>query len=235
MGLNSSTYSNRTFINIVQGKFAKRVSEDTPGAKQRIIEKDDGSKKPVWELIYDSIDAMIDSIEVDETGKFGDQLKINMSDVGETFTISLAMNGREAKSFLCCLKNINLNENVTLLPFNFESKEDGRRVIGMNTYQGGTEKENKVAPYFSKEQPNGLPQVPEGSDKDEFKIVMKQQEIFLKKWAKKFIAENFAGQVSEPKPNYSTPINRMQPNKKVVEDGYQYTAQDAPPDDSLPF
>lgn len=199
MGLNTGTRGNRTFVNIVNGRFAKRVTEDTPGAVKRIIEKKDKSKKEVWEIYYDDVNGMIDSVEIDETGDFGDQAKVNMSDVGEKFTVTLSMASREAKSFLCCLKNIDLRSEVILMPFNFESKEErGKKVIGMNTYQGGKKKEFKVAPYFSKENPNGLPPVPEGSDTDEFKIVMKQQEIFLKKWAKKFIVENFDARPEAP-------------------------------------
>ena len=192
MGLNQSTKGNRTFVSIVQGQWAQRVTQETPNSVKRIIEKKDGSKKEVWELNYDTVDGKITSIEIDETGDFGDQLKINMVDGGEFFTVTLSMAGREAKGFLCVLKNVDLKTNITLAPYNFTSKEDGRQVIGMNIYQGGVGKEFKVKPYFSKETPNGLPQVPEGSDKDEFKIVMKQQEIYLKKWAKKFITDNFA-------------------------------------------
>lgn len=193
MGLNSSTKGNRTFISIVNGKFAQRVEKSTPNSVHRVIEnKKDGSKKDVWELIYDTVDGVITSIEVDESGSFGDQLKINMSDGGNHFTVTLSMSGREAKNFLCLLKNVDLKKPVILSPYNFESKTDDRQVIGMNTYQGGIGKEFKVKPHFSKETPNGLPQVPENADKDEFKITMKQQEIYLKKWVKKFIGDFFA-------------------------------------------
>lgn len=222
MGLNSSTHSNRTFISIVNGKFAQRVTEQTPNSVRRVIEKKDGSKKEVWELIYDTVSGTITSIAVDETGDFGDQLKINMEDIGEQFTVTLSMSGREAKNFLCLLKNIKLNEPVILSPYNFTSKDDGRQVIGMNTMQGGMGKEFKVKPYFSKETPNGLPQVPEGADKDEFKLTMKQQEIYLKKWVKKFVGDNF----KEAKPE-----GKMQPNKSAEK---IYTNASAPSDD-LPF
>lgn len=196
MGLNQSNHSNRTFVSIVNGKWAQRVPEQTPNSVRRVIEdKKTGSKKEVWELIYDTVSGHITSIEVDEAGKFGDQLKINMEDLGEQFTVTMSMSGREAKNFLCLLKNIDLNEPVILAPYNFVSKDDGRNVIGLNTYQGGIGKEFKVKPHFSKETPNGLPQVPEGADTDEFKLTMKQQEIYLKKWTKKFIGDKFGSNV----------------------------------------
>lgn len=209
MGLNQSQKGNRTFVSIVNGKFAQRVTQETPNSVRRMIEKKDGSKKEVWELIYDNVSGNITSIEVDESGDFGDQLKINMEDIGDKFTVNLNMQSREAKSFLCALKNINLLETITLHPYNFQSKDDGRNVIGMNVYQGGVGKEFKVKPYFSKDTTNGLPQVPENADKDEFKLCMKQQEIYLKKWVKKFIADNFV----KEKVNYSAPANKITPNK----------------------
>lgn len=193
----------RDFVSIVSGKWAQRTTEDNTESVRRVIKKKDGSEKVVWELIYDTIAGFIQGIEVKEGTEFGDQLNINMENEGHKFTATLSMASREAKSFLCVLPNINLDEKVVLLPFNFLSKTDDRQVIGLNIYQGGREKENKVLPYFSKEEPNGLPQVPEGADKDEFKLVMKQQEIWLKKWVKKFIADNWTDK---------EPSQKMQPN-----------------------
>ncbi len=229
MGLNQSTRSNRTFISIVQGRFAKRVDENTPNSVRRVIEKKDGSKKEVWELIYEDVSGHIESIAIDESGEFGDQLKINMEDLGEKFTVNLSLSGREAKSFLCVLKNIKLQEDVILAPFNFLSKTDYRQVIGMNIYQGGRGKEFKVTPYFSKETPNGLPQVPEGADKDEFKLTMKSQEIFLKKWAKKFIESNFGSQV--PPTDYKAVSDKAvapKKNEKIYTNASQSDSSDLP-------
>jgi hypothetical protein len=204
MGLTESHRGNRTYVSIVNGGFAQRVTEDTPKAVKRIIEdKKTKVKREVWELLYGTAEGVIQSIEVDESGSFGDQLKINMADGDLNFTVSLSMAGREAKSFLCVLKNVDLNTPVVLLPYNFTSKDDNTQRIGLNVYQGASsyaiqamkpdEKKNlKVKPHFSKETPNGLPQVPKKADKDEFKITMKQQEIYLKKWVKKFIGDYFA-------------------------------------------
>lgn len=187
MGLNESTQSGSVFVNIVNGSFARRVTPETPGAKKRVIEKKDGSKKEVHELYYRDLTGNITDATIDSTD-FGDQLKIFVDDLGEKFIVSMSLSSREAKSFMCCLKNINMDDAVTLFPFNFEG--DDKRVIGLNVYQGATssgeriDKSLKVQPYFSRETPNGLPQVPDGADTDEFKLVMKQQEIFLKKWIK---------------------------------------------------
>lgn len=220
-GLNRDYHTSKVYVTVSNGKFVQRVTEETEGAVKRIIEnKKDKSQKTVFELIYGDIDANLESIDIDESGNYGDQLKLNMSYMDEKFTVTLPMNGREAKSFLCALPNLNLNHMVILKPFNFVAKDNGKQLIGMNVYQGGKDKENKVAHFYSKETPNGLPQVPEGSDTDEFKLVMKAQEIFLKKMAKKFAAEKFSQKIAE---------SAMKPNPKVEEDPFVSDTSDELP------
>lgn len=196
MGANPVTSrGDKTFFTVSNGNFAVRVPEGTENAVKRvIINKQDKSEKIVWELLYKDIDANISSIEIDEASKFGDQLKINLVDAMDSMTVILSMDSREAKSFLCRLKNIDLSKQVTLSPFNFADKSTGKKIIGLNVYQGEKKDgkhpaENKVVPYFSKETPNGFPQADENMDKDEFKLLLKQQEIFLKKWLKKWTEE----------------------------------------------
>jgi len=230
MGLNQNAErGTRTFVNIVQGNFAKRVEESTHGAKKRIIkDKETGAEKVVWELIYQDIDGMIEGVEIKDGGKFGDQLNINMSDVDEKFTVTLPVNSREAKSFMTCLANIDLQAMVTLAPYNFEAKDDGKKKIGMNIYQGGKTKEDKVPRFFSKEEPNGLPQVEEGADADEFKHTMGAQTIFLKKWTKRFIADTWGNATPTAEQAYE---QTHQKNKIIP----NLQAQSKSKSDDLPF
>ena len=190
MGLNNSSHEQKTFLSIVGGKLAKRVAEGTTGAVEREIENDNG-KKTIWELLYSDLDAKIESLEVKEGGKYGDSLEINCVDGMDKFTISLNITSREAKGFMNCLPNIVLNDYVKIEPYNYVRKKDNRKMIGL-----GVKQNNKNVPYFYTAE-NGLPSVPEGQevDKDEFKILMQQQVIFLKKKTKAYIAEMFANKV----------------------------------------
>lgn len=209
MGLQADNQEKRIFLNIVAGKFAKKVTADTEGAVERETKDQHDNKKIVHELLYKSLSGMIDSIEVDETGKFGDQLKINMSDGLDKFTVSFSMQSREAKHFLVRLPHIDIKAEVVLAPYNFVA-DNNDNIIGMNVFQ----EEKKLLPFYSNDNPNGMPVPPkieEGKlDKDEYKLLMAQQTIFLKKMAKKFILENFAEK-----------SNRMPPNEKVVEESYK--------------
>jgi len=201
MGLKDKSHEKTTFLNIVQGEFAKRVSEGTPNAIQREIEYED-VKKTVWETRHESLSGIIKSIEIKEDGKFGDQLLINLQDGMDVFTVSLGLSSREAKGFMLCLPNIDVSEELTLSPYNYERKKDGKKMIGLGITQESTGVgEFKNVPYYYTNE-NGLPHADvapdEKLDKDEFKILMAQITIFLKKETKKWIALH-DGKVEEQK------------------------------------
>lgn len=203
MGLNESSNEKRTYLNIVGGKFAKRVDATTPNAIEREIEYE-GVKRMIHELHYKSLDAFIKGIEIKEGGKFGDQLLLNMDDVGDGFTVTLGINSREAKGFMQCLPNIDLTKYVTLEPYNYERKKDGKKMIGM-----GVKQDTENVKYFYDEH-SGFPNLGEEQvGKDEFELLMKQQTIFLKKKTKAFIAEHFV-----TPSNVSTP-GKITPNTSV--------------------
>lgn len=220
MGLNEGSNEKRTYINIVNGKFAKRVPEGTEKSVEREYEYPKGTKKLCWELLYKSLDGMIKNVEIKEGGDFGDQLLITMEDVGDVFIVNLGLASREAKNFLMVLPNINLNASVTLSPYNYIRKKDDKKLIGLGVNQIG---EKEKIPYaYSKE--SGMPWGGEEQmDKDEFKILMAQQTIFLKKKTKAFIAEHFA--------SAEKPAENNEPHVAV-----HTTISTAPePVDDLPF
>lgn len=192
-GLTNENNEKKVFLSIVGGKFAKRATEGAEGATEREIEYPKGTKKMIWEITYSSLEAMIDSVKLKEGEKFGDQLQINMSYVGENFTVTLPVASREGKAFMMCLPNINLAAEVTLQPYNYFRKSDQKHMQGLGVVQGkdGDGKGLKV-PYSYMEEPT-FPKVAEGSDKDEFMLAMKSQEVWLKKKTKLFIAKHFTG------------------------------------------
>jgi hypothetical protein len=220
MGLNQQSNEKRIYLTINGGNLVKRVPEGTEGAVEREIEFE-GAKRMIWEMRYRSLSAMIKNIEVKEGGKFGDVLLVNMQDVDEHFTISLNMKGREAKGFMLCLPNIDLSKEVVLSAYNYVRKKDEKHLVGLGIKQGGDDN----VPYFYNTE-NGLPSstLPKGEkmDKDEFKLLMAQQDIFLKKATKKFIEEKM---LPESRPD------KIQPNVKEADNDFP---SDEPSDD-LPF
>ncbi len=236
-GLKQDNNEKKVYLSIVGGKFAKRVAEGTEGAVEREIEYE-GKKRNVWEINYSSLKAMIDSVDLKEGDKFGDQLQINMSFVDDRFTVTLPLQSREGKAFMMCLPNLNLKEVVTLQPYNYTRKIDNKHLQGMGIVQGeGVDGKGLKVPFAYMEDttfPNA-PKQGEGEplDKDEFKLVMQQQTIWLKKKTKAFIASKF--------PATATALNsRLTPNKEAVkpQGGDEKPKLPSPaemPEDDLPF
>lgn len=201
MGLIDKSNEKKTFLNIVSGAFAKRVAEGTSGAVEREIEYPKGTKKMIWETHHDSLEAIIKSVEIKEGDKFGDQLLINLQDGIDLFTVSLGLSSREAKGFMSCLPNIDISKDVTLEPYNYERKKDGKKMIGMGVVQNG-----EKVPYFYTSE-TGMPsgEVGQEMDTDEFKILMQQQTIFLKKKTKEWIAGQGAAKQQTMTPQEISP------------------------------
>lgn len=190
MGLSDKSHEKRTFLNIVSGSFAKRVDKDYVGAQKREIEGDNGEKKTIYETRHSTLSARINGVEIKEGGKFGDQLLVHLQDGPDSFTLSLSLQSREAKSFMTCLPNIDMSKEIVLEPYNYMSKKDNKKKIGMAICQGakGSDGRYPKVPYFYNKD-NGLPAVSEKVDMDEFKLAMQQQTIFLKKKTKEFISK----------------------------------------------
>ena len=153
---------------------------------------------------------MIDRIDIKKSD-FGDQLLIHLYEADEQFTISLGLTKKEAKGFMRCLPNIDLKKFIFLDPYNYE--KDGKRKIGMGIKQ----EDEKILYFYNKE--NGFPSPPNEDmmDIDEFKILMQQQDLFLKKATLKYIDEHF-------KPAHVA--GKIEPN---------YAVEEIQADDDLPF
>lgn len=234
-GLKMESNEKKVFLSIVGGKFAKRVNEGTEGAIEREIEYEN-KKRMVWEIHYSSLEAMIDSVELKEGEKFGDQLQINMSYVDDRFTVTLPLQSREGKAFMMCLPNLKLKEVVTLQPYNYTRKSDQKHLQGMGIVQGtGDDGKGLKVPFGYMEDPAfpAAPKQGEGEqlDKDEFKLLMQQQTIWLKKKTKAFIAANFAW-------SQTASNGKVTPNQNVGKAGDEKPKQPAIAEDEpndLPF
>lgn len=210
MGLTSDSHEKRTYLTIQQGKIAKKVPEGTVGAVEReSTNKSTGVTKTVYEMLYRDISGLIDSFEIDESGKFGTQIKIHMSDIAETFTLSIPLDSREGITFLKTIPNINFKDFIKFSPYNFKPEDSFDKKIGLTITQGG----EKVKWYYTNETPNGMPVSAERLDMDDFKILMQQQEVFLKKKAKAF-AERWKQAAGAEKPEPSKPGTNTEAKKK---------------------
>lgn len=165
-----------TWYSINEGKFKKKVSEDTPGAIARKWETPpdkDGNKKSgiKYELHYNALFGKIENIKIVE-GEYGQQVVIELDkdNDGETPIVAISMNSKYGVDFLKKLPNIKLDQEVRLMPFNFEN-DDGKEVTGIRVDHRDAEEKfkAKVDNFFSDgtKSTNGYPD-PEPNAKETY-------------------------------------------------------------------
>jgi hypothetical protein len=154
-GLSKQEESRKLYYGVANGYIVKRVKEETANSRPRTLEKGANAGKVVFEEYYPAITGQIIGLEVKES-EFGKQLLISLDtslDYTETSNIQMPLSSPYAKRFLFALPNINLQLDVTLLPYKFTPKGNEKEQVGISVKQEGV----KVQPAFTKENPNGLP------------------------------------------------------------------------------
>lgn len=145
------------YLNFMGGKFVQRVSEDTTGATPRVLEKGKNAGQTVHELHYDTYEGQIYKVET-EAGEYGVRLHIfiDVSTVEEPDSkvkLSLPLSSGPAKGFLSRLPALDLVKDVVLKGYYIKNEQSGRYNSYLVPYQDG----QKIAPVYTRENPNGLP------------------------------------------------------------------------------
>lgn len=224
MARGTNERSNRTFIKIVNGKFAESVNEDHPKAVKRYSEN---KQKDVYEVLDDFISGRITGMEL-RKGDYGWELLLNVRDVDESYQIQIQTNNQYFTTFANKLPNINLNQDVHLEPYAFNDKEkkkpsgEPRRVIGMTVKQGG----EKIMGVYGKDNPIPGLTFPRGGDDEDIKMYYMQEEKFYRALVQKH-AGQFATEsdVKEEMDSAGTRGSRTQQPQETTQ----------PIDDGLPF
>jgi hypothetical protein len=147
--------SGKKFLSIADGKLVQTFKEPTEGAKERLNK----NSRMVYEIQHDYVIGEILSIAKKEND-YGIFLLIDIKDGADIYQISTQFSGRYSSSFLKALPNIDLMNPVRLLPWSMIDKNDpSRKITGITLYQNDGNGWVKVLPYYTKESPNGLPEM----------------------------------------------------------------------------
>ncbi len=171
----------KTFLTINDGKIKRAATEDTPGAEKREWKTKDGKSGVKWELSYPDVTGNIVGLNYKD-GDYGTSLIVDIQDGAEVFSLQISTKSKYYDSFAKLVKSINLEEAVTLRPYNFED-EKGKRRTGISVTQNG----EKVTNYYydGKKNINKMPKVDEKEleemGKDYWTIYFTKVGVFLKK------------------------------------------------------
>jgi hypothetical protein len=142
------TKERKTYLNVMKGKLVSKVTPETPGA----ISRENKNGDTVHEVHDDWISGKIKGIEIRTHEEYGKKISLKVIDGEDTDYVEMMMNGGYGKSFLFRMMNIDFNEEVKMVPYEFIN-EDGRTVSGITFYQN----DEKVDSFHTKEEKNGLP------------------------------------------------------------------------------
>lgn len=151
MALTKSGGINTIYLSVADGNLVRQHKEANQHTTQRITK----TGKVVHEEFFKELTGKLTNISTREND-YGKQWQLTFVDDEATFIVSIGYSSRYAASFLKALPNINLNKEFRLMPWAMKDKTDPTKTItGITLYQNDV----KIAPYYTKDNPNGLPQM----------------------------------------------------------------------------
>ena len=139
---------------------------------------------------YDFVSGHITGIELDRSD-IGDRIKLTLNDAGDEFILSISTDSAYGESFMNQMNNIDLGAEVTLqlwsmIPdqwFDLTGKTVKSNKVGLTLKQGGA----KLEKYYTKENPNGMPQLVQKTVKGKVEWDSTDRDNFLYEELLKFI------------------------------------------------
>jgi hypothetical protein len=151
MALSNLGGVNTTYLSVADGNLVRQHKQANDRTSERLTK----TGKLVFEERFKDLTAKLDGIATREND-YGKQWQIKFQDKGDFYIVSLPYSSRYASSFLKVLPNIDLSKEIRFMPWAMKDKNDPTKTItGITMYQDG----EKLAPYYTKEDPKGLPQM----------------------------------------------------------------------------
>lgn len=152
MALNKGENAGTIYLSVSNGRLVRQHKE----ANQNTTERVNKVGKTVYEETYKDLTGLITRIETKENN-YGKQWQVVFEDGGERYMVQMPYSGRYSSSFLKALPNVTFGVPVRFMPWEMQDRTDAaKKVTGVTLYMNGDE---KVLPAFTKEEPNGLPEM----------------------------------------------------------------------------
>ena len=145
--------SGGTWLSVVKGNLTQRVKAGTEGAVERTIEKGPNTGSVVHELQYNFLEGRLERVYIQET-EYGKSWVFVVDDGDSTYNLTVGYSSGYAVGLLSRLPNVDLSDTIRIKSFYIKGDDDKYR--GYLTIQQGGQKVEKA---FSKEEPNGLPEI----------------------------------------------------------------------------
>lgn len=171
----------QNYYNVSNGKVVKSFGKNEPenvATTKRTNKKGD----VVYEQIFSFIEGRIIDAKLQSHDEYGDSIKLTFSDGIESAELQIKFDSAYGRSFLFKLPNCDFSKYVKLTPYQFTDKQTGKDVTGLNLQQDG----KKIDNFYTKDTPNGLPQLKKvkfnGKDQwdktDQFEFLKAKYDVF---------------------------------------------------------
>lgn len=185
MALNKGENAGTIFLSVANGKLVQQHKQATENTVERVNKVG----KTVYEESYKDLTGIITKIETKENN-FGKQWQIVFTDGAERYMVQMPYSGRYSSSFLKALPNVEAGKPVRFMPWEMQDKNDAnKKVTGVTLYQDQDGNgQTKILPAYTKEDPNGLPEMKQVKIKGKLTWDDSEMMSFLEEAAKEWIA-----------------------------------------------
>jgi len=185
MALSKANGSNTIYLSVADGYLVRSHKEANSNTTQRVTK----TGKLVHEEKFKDLTAKLVGAETKEND-FGKQWCLKFQDGEETYIVNMPYSSRYSASFLKALPNIDLTKNIKFMPWSMVDKNDAtKKVTGITMYQNDGNGMVKVQPAFTKDAPNGLPEMKQIKVKGKVTWDDSDMTEFLENVAKKCFAK----------------------------------------------
>lgn len=222
MGLGNS--SRATYINIVDGKLARRYKVEIAGkTKSRTT----STGKLVHEEFFDHVSGFIQDVQKipNKDPKFGDQLIIIMVDGEERYILQTHVDGGYGRAFMKLLPNVDFSKRTTIIP-SMKIEDGGHKKVTMFIQQQGVA--TALKHYFTFNDPKGMPPATSREWKGKTEYDYTAQINFLFEYFEKNLRPKLVGAAAAlPSTPQSTPADGTVKKETFITD-IEYEADDLP-------
>lgn len=109
----------------------------------------------VYEQLYDFIQGKIVDAKLNSHEEYGDSIILTLVSGSQKANLQIKFDSAYGRSFMYKLPNLKLENEVKIVPYSFVDKETGKTRLGLTIY----DPLEKVPNYYTKDEPNGMPQL----------------------------------------------------------------------------
>lgn len=160
--LGSTNKTRKTYLQPISGKIVQSVGEDAKD-DEKVRERVNKVGKTVYERMFDFVAGEVVDMEI-HSGDYGDRIMITIVDMDNEYELQVPVESKYGQSILMRMPNIDFSNRVLFMPYEFED-DNGKKKSGfvlsqgVNADEGRYNKEEKVQPAHTRDNPNGLPEL----------------------------------------------------------------------------